>query len=218
MTDSNRNIKDELARIAPELAPILAKDSGFRVPDRYFAENPEKMISLARIRETDRKESPFRVPDDYFETLSERLQSRISTEEGNEDLPSDYFENLPSAILQKIRKEEQSDNEKASGRIINLQIRRALAVAALISGLAFAIWAIVNKPSVSPEKQISEVSTSELENYLSDQIEYLNDDELSSILSTDSEYLPASGGTDTDEGEFEDYLENVDLTTIEDIL
>ncbi|WP_445956429.1 hypothetical protein [Yeosuana sp.] len=53
------------------------KETGFRVPDNYFKDFEDTLLSELKLKETVGK-SGFKVPADYFESLDESIYSSIS--------------------------------------------------------------------------------------------------------------------------------------------
>lgn len=90
----------------------------FTVPNGYFDELNERILSAVKLDELKNTISPdcFTVPDGYFETLGNNIQSRIAVEEFlNEEqgftVPENYFENLNSNIQSRIVVEEHLNEE-----------------------------------------------------------------------------------------------------------
>ncbi|GEM_PF-3113562 len=228
MTTDKKKRNEELKRTAPRLAALLQRQNPFRIPDGYFEENLKKLPLLTAESPTPdfadgRK--PFRLPEDYFENPDERILSRIKdSEESRESaLPEGYFESLPHKIINRIHEEEKAvEVRKGAGRIRMIRSRtiRALAAAAVLAGLVLS-YGILTRQS-SEEKVIAglnSVSTAELESYLTDQLDHLNEEELNTVIDPDESLMPDYEKELINEDELQDFiLEDMDITTIEDIL
>lgn len=55
------------------------KDSGFKVPEGYFGEFEDRMMTRLTLTEGKFEENPFKVPENYFKELSGRLMENVNT-------------------------------------------------------------------------------------------------------------------------------------------
>jgi len=228
MTTDKKNRNEELKRTAPRLAALLQRQNPFRIPEGYFEENIKKLSLLTAETSAPgfaEGGKPFRLPEDYFENLDKRILWRIkeSEESGESELPKEYFETLPGKIINRIHEEEKAgEAKKGAGRIRMIRSRavRALAAAAVLAGLVLS-YGILTRQS-SEEKVIAglnSVSTAELESYLTDQLEHLDEEELNTVIDPDESLMPDYEKELINEDELQDFiLEDMDITTIEDIL
>ena len=90
------------------------------------------------------KENPFGVPEGYFEGFSERLQERISKEDGLTEnpfgVPEGYFEGFAGRLQERIQEE---DSSRVPVRRMFGGARSRIAMAAAVVGLALISYSIV---------------------------------------------------------------------------
>ncbi len=221
-------MNEELKSLAPRLAALLKKQNPFRVPDSYFEENLKKLQSLTAESPDPELADPrksFRIPEDYFEGLDERILSRIKESEANgqDEVPEGYFESLPDKILNRVREEQASpagETGESSGRIVRINRIKTLAAAAVIAGLVLTYGILARQSNESKViAGLHSVSTAELETYLTDQLDNLDEEELNTVIDLNESMMMDNEKELLNEDELEDFLlEDMDITTIEDIL
>jgi hypothetical protein len=83
-------------------------DNPFTVPDGYFDNLADRIVSFKNLSELADKETGFTVPKNYFEELSSNIQSRVAierianTNNNGFDVPEGYFDNLAHQIKSRI--------------------------------------------------------------------------------------------------------------------
>lgn len=89
---------DDLSKHAPALFELKGKQEGFVVPQNYFAELTDRVVSMTVIP----KDGGLVVPENYFEELPEYISAVVNlpSESGLTE-PTDYFEELPGLIEAK---------------------------------------------------------------------------------------------------------------------
>ncbi len=221
-------MNEELKRLAPRLTALLKKQNPFRVPDNYFEKNLKKLQSLTSDTPDPEFADPrksFRIPEDYFESLDERILSRIKKSEANgqDEVPERYFESLPDKILNRVREEQAPLAGETGGRrsrIVRINWIRTLAAAAVISGLVLTYGILARQSNESKViAGLNSLSTAELETYLTNHLDNLDEEELNTVIDPNGSMMPDNEEELLKEDELEDFLlEDMDLTTIEDML
>jgi hypothetical protein len=91
-----------------KLPDLVGKANPFAVPEGYFEELDECIMSAVRMDELKSNMPDFTVPGEYFEQLAGNIQARIAVEEMANTketgfaLPAGYFENLSDNIKSRI--------------------------------------------------------------------------------------------------------------------
>lgn len=211
--------------------------SPFTVPEGYFSELEERILSEVSVR-TLTEEPPFQAPEGYFESFEERILGAIKTEEFPKEQPfkasEDYFSELENQILGKISLEKISKKEafqlpsddyfeKMEAKILektvgkkqspflevfrNKKIFRYAASAIIISGLGFGFYKYQEKPA----DQFAQISSEEMVAYLADQP--LTDTDLEMIVTEtgDLNIEPTTTLETVSENEIMKYLEENDI-------
>ncbi|WP_051205293.1 hypothetical protein [Salinimicrobium xinjiangense] len=55
------------------------KDAGFKVPEGYFENFEDRMMTRLTFSEGELEKNPFRVPDNYFDELENRVMKNVET-------------------------------------------------------------------------------------------------------------------------------------------
>ena len=155
-------IENELRDMSPVLAEI-PKNNVFSVPDGYFNELPDRMLSIteSKVFRPLVPVQPFNdVPSGYFEHLSDNILQKVKSgsvapnmPETTSDIlapvrhmnvfeiPAGYFDQLATSILKKVT----SGN---TGKLVPFNSRKRIiqfAAAAMITGLiALGIYSVNN--------------------------------------------------------------------------
>jgi hypothetical protein len=182
------NKVNEITEELKEMGSVLAdmpRVMPYSVPDNFF-ENFENSLHEA-ISETSEaasntdwgKSMPYEVPDNYFETLTESIVANSVHQEKSGTVPYGYFEQLPERML-ALAKAEEARTKKA--KIISLQGYRMfrqmkwVAAAALILGIGFGSYRLINSRHSDPEKMLSAVPSNDIREYLQQHIYRLDVD------------------------------------------
>lgn len=221
-------MNEELKSLAPQLAALLKKQNPFRVPDNYFEENLKKLQSLTADTPDPEFADPgksFRIPKGYFEGLDQRILLRIkeSEESRQNEVPEGYFESLPDKILNRVRKEQApsaSETGERTSRIVRINWMKTLAAAAVIAGLVLTYGILTQQSNESKViAGLHSISTAELETYLTSQLDHLDEEEINTVIDLNESMMLEKEKELLNEDELEDFLlEDMDITTIEDIL
>lgn len=98
------NDSEPLKRVNP--------NNPFTVPDSYFNELNERIVSGIRLKDLKQNaQQEFTVPENYFTELSGNIISRINIEQALNQptgftTPNNYFESLTAQIQSRVRVEE----------------------------------------------------------------------------------------------------------------
>jgi hypothetical protein len=98
------NDSEPLKRVSP--------NNPFTVPDGYFNELNERIVSGIRLNDLKQNsQQEFTVPENYFNELSGTIMSRINIEQALNQptgftTPDNYFEDLTAQIQSRVRVEE----------------------------------------------------------------------------------------------------------------
>ncbi|MEY2828145.1 MAG: hypothetical protein RIQ33_3 [Bacteroidota bacterium] len=114
---TNTSIQNELEQISAIVAEI-AKQHVFKVPENYFNQMHEQILSKINVAEEDilmySKSNPFNTPQGYFENLADVILLHITSSQTSEKeideskilnfiTPDNYFENFSESILSKVK-------------------------------------------------------------------------------------------------------------------
>lgn len=90
----------------------LSKENIFKVPNGYFEELPDMILSQVKLNLHQKNTQGFKIPNSYFENLSSKILSKINDKQlySLESLPKtnifrtpeNYFEDLEGRISDKI--------------------------------------------------------------------------------------------------------------------
>lgn len=95
-----------------ELLKKVTPGNPFTVPDGYFNELNERIVSGIRLNDLKQNsQQEFTVPENYFNELNGHIMSRINIEEALNQptgftTPDNYFEDLTTQIQSRIKVEE----------------------------------------------------------------------------------------------------------------
>ena len=155
MQKSN-NIIDELRGIS-EVVANLAVDQPFIVPEGYFDQFPQQMLTLLKGDQDEHTPSfagdnktgdPYSVPGDYFENLAGNILNRVQASSAEEtpeyispvlskinkqlpfSLPEGYFDDMPANVVAGIQAIEfvESTLEIVSPQLLELKQRTVYTV------------------------------------------------------------------------------------------
>ena len=163
----------------------LRAESDFSVPQNYFDELTSNIQSRINIEAyVNNEEHGHAVPQDYFNNFGEQINARILVEEtaGAEEsfsIPAGYFEGLNKAILnQTVNQEVVKVKHKTIVRKLyatnTFKYAAAACLAVFLGGtlLLSRLSAPANDHNSSfLHKQLSTVSTSDIQSYLQDDVD-----------------------------------------------
>lgn len=149
---------------APLLAAITKTDT-FKVPDSYFENLSDQIISKIHLDELDNHTEGFTTPENYFEQLRQNITASISLENIKEEnsgfsVPVFYFEKSKQTILNKV----QSKPSK-KGNIFNLNVVRYAAAACILLSTSIGIYFNIQRTQ-SVSYQLSKLADEDIESYL----------------------------------------------------
>lgn len=184
--ENTSEILKELQIISPYLAE-MAKVNVFDVPDHYFDELSEKIVTTVFLHQDEKNEAQH-VPDGYFDSLSNKILARIKNSKiesaGDEikaispvlysiknnnvfSVPDQYFEGLKDKITDKL------NNKKAKvvsmGSVRNWWKYAAAAVVA--GGITVGSWQIFNNRSMTDNNEAL-TSSAKTPNYIKLSFQY----------------------------------------------
>ncbi len=227
--ENQKQIEEELRRIAPELAKIPRKNP-FSVPENYFAENKNRLLGLFSALAEDSSSGPkkegFTVPEGYFEQLPGLIMARIEAEENPKEeirsvapvlaglqgqnpfrVPDNYFAELKRKLYGRTRSVRPLFN-KVAGMV-------SLAAALLV--VAVVTFQLLTNHPVSEENLNADAIAEFMENNINDfdetvLVNALDEETIDRLYKQES----ASG---LEEDELNDWLEqNLDLEILEEEL
>jgi hypothetical protein len=160
----------------------LKSDKGFTVPENYFDELSNNIQSRINIEAYVNNDAHgHAVPQDYFLNLEQQINARILVEEtiGEEEhftVPADYFDKLNKAILNKTVNQEIVKRKGIVRRMLSPTVFKYAAAASVL--LVIGTGLLLNQPaapiahnSTFLHKQLSTVSTSDIQSYLQDDVD-----------------------------------------------
>ncbi len=173
---SNQHILNELNEISQTVAN-LPDLPVFTVPENYFAEFPEKLMSIIREDAKDetnlispllggiKRTTPFSVPEGYFSSLERNLTKLVAAESEHLSVsPMALSESKGSAtkpetvVLPKSVSVEAT-GENVSGRVISISPARQVyrfAMAAAVAGIiGLSAWFYVHQEEEKPVAQVN---------------------------------------------------------------
>lgn len=198
--------KKELHKIAPTLSKITAKNHGFNVPEGYFDNFEDDVISNLKVQNLPKKEA-FNTPDNYFDTLEDliitKLKSEVIQKNKNTSVPKDYFKHIEEQVLQKtIHKPKKVIKLNSTYKKLIPLVAVAASLLLIFtlnnyknSNISFdnlatsEIESWIDNGNIDSYDIISNISENELENEsytedISDKdvLEYLNNEDLNEII------------------------------------
>ena len=98
---------DDLSKHAPLLDKIRAKGDGFVVPENYFDESAQQIITLAKFSDAVNSQQPtdngFTAPENYFEELADRIIALVNLSAAdNRELKTDNPFNVPEFYFNEL--------------------------------------------------------------------------------------------------------------------
>jgi len=163
----------------------LRSENDFAVPQNYFDELSSNILSRINIEEyVNNDEHGHTVPQEYFNNFEEQINARILVEEtmGAEEsfsVPAGYFEGLNKAILNKTVNQDMV-KRKSQGIVRRMYATNTFkyAVAACFAVLVGGTLVISRYTDTTTDhnstflhKQLSTVSTSDIQSYLQDDVD-----------------------------------------------
>ena len=236
MENRSTEILDELKAISPLLA-AMEKVNVFIVPDEYFSDLDERILTTVFIHR-DEKKNLQKVPEGYFDALPAKILSKIKVEknesateeikalspalfylkeENTFAVPENYFDDLSDRILNKINGKE---TEVVS--ISSVKKWWKYAAAAVITGvIAISSLQIFNHTSNSNKKEIIAASVS-IPDYIKESSQYKTPEKLNQGIASLSDdeivnYLETTGSI-LDEETITKNLDAKDLPNADDYL
>ena len=97
----------KLKHIAPILASLQNKETGFKVPETYF-----DTVENSVINKIDKvslpKNTGYILPDNYFDTIEDKLLSKLNENlEDKQSVPENYFETFEDIVIERIAKDKK---------------------------------------------------------------------------------------------------------------
>lgn len=213
MNKRQQEILDELEHIAPTLL-TLRQHRPMRVPDGYFGQNTEQLVAhvkaLQQIKAT-ADHQPLRTPDSYFSSFATNLIDRIKSEE-NLDVPTGHIVEHDHAARQGTGPITASGSWPVSRAM-------ATAIAAMLTGAIILLALLLKPPMPSPGSisSIETIPTEALEIYVEGNIQAFDEQSFTPFMTEDDQF-PFSEEEMTTE-QLEEFLnEDIDLTTLEEML
>lgn len=164
------------------------KNSGFSIPEKYFEELEECVVSEISTLKLPTKKTPFNIPTDYFSKLEDEILTKITSEENT----------LPKKRKYVILLQER--------------IKTIIPYASVASILLFIGAYFFN--NYGNKTTIDDITIDDLENWYGSGYENINNTEMIMILETsdfDNEEITSVNITDET---IENYLNSVDTNTL----
>ncbi len=142
--------KKELAHIAPTLARLQNKSTGFKVPIAYFDTVETSVFNLLSKKSISAKPT-YILPESYLMSKKRTYTSKIDDTIPETDLsvPDSYFESVEDKVFARLKKEKR--NKKFN--IKRYWIPVAIAASFLV------VFAIYNPFSFKNNKEYAEVAS-----------------------------------------------------------
>jgi len=115
--------QEELHKIAPTLS-LIPKTSSFEVPEYYFDEVENTVLSKWKLDALDLKKdtSIFKTPANYFDNLETVVISKLKAEkaqlEQENRIPKDYFETIEDRVFETLKSERKTISIKTIGKFL----------------------------------------------------------------------------------------------------
>ena len=202
LNEMNENWQEE----APTLAAVEKKNP-FTVPEGYFAEMEEQVLSRITISEFDNNNSLFIVPEDYFQTLQERVGALSQLEQLKApeafSVPEGYFTNLEERIKSKLSTDQTQESKPKVRRLFSSWSTYA-AAASIIIAIGLGVYFGNKNTNSDIEAQIAALPAEEIVDYL--QL-YSDAGDAPIILESLGDEAPLTElGSEVSEQEIEQYL------------
>lgn len=100
---------EDLKHIAPILASLQNKGTGFTSPPTYF-DSIENRVFDTLFTDSLPQESGSSIPDNYFDELEDKVISRLNlsdTATKKDDIPKGYFDALENRVFKRLEKEDK---------------------------------------------------------------------------------------------------------------
>ncbi len=183
----------ELKHIAPILAKIQKKGSGFSIPENYFDEI-ENAISDKLFTATLSNTSGHKIPENYLEQLENTVLSKLEKEQTpNQKVPKGYFDSIEDQVFNQLALEDKP-------KVISLKKYWIPVAAAAAASLALLV-SIYNPFSTNQNIKVSEI-----EQWIDEGNIELNSYEIAELYSDELENISIENTINTDD--LEDYLNN----------
>lgn len=195
-----REITDELKAIAPMLAEGFQRHP-WSLPTGYFNQLEQQVRNRITVK--------HQVPEGYFEQLPDQVMARIRASEQAQAIPST---NTPSA---NRTAEAQPVRPQAKVFVLSPQLRWA-AAAAIVAIISLALIRLLNTPeSNTPNATLSTTPDEAIANYVMENIDQWNTEELAKHADISDITLIDSTATQN----LEEYLiQDTDISELEDLL
>jgi hypothetical protein len=97
----------ELQHIAPILAEIQKKGSGFSIPENYFDEI-ENSISDKLFTDSLSKNSGYKIPENYFDQIENTVLSELAKKTiPSQKIPEGYFDTIEDNVFERLALENK---------------------------------------------------------------------------------------------------------------
>ena len=184
----------DLKHIAPTLAILQNKGTGYALPNKYF-EGVEANFYNELYTENLPNDLGQKTPDGYFNEVEYKVLSKLSLQEKeilNSNLPKDYFDTLEDRVFERLENEQEQEEKTRSLKKYWFPV----AIAA-----SFILFISIYKPF----KQVVKLEISEIEAYIYAGNLDLNTYEIAEFYEAELNELTVDKHINSDE--LEDYLE-----------
>lgn len=181
----DNTIQEELKEISPFIA-TLSKSNVYDVPENYFTEFSQHIISIAKANSTllsEISETPFNIPNGYFtifpQTITKLITNKNSSiseieNELNEVAPllntisKKYVYNVPENYFKTLEINNSSSNNKIKSKHSKIKRWMLYAVAAAFTSIAVvsAVHFIKTSKAINLHNELAKTSDDDLNDYL----------------------------------------------------
>lgn len=182
-------ILKKLKHIAPILASLKNKETGFKVPETYF-DTVENSVINKKDKVSLPKNTGYILPVNYFDTLEDKVFSKLDENlEDKQSVPENYFTTFEDIVIERIAKDKKSISIK------KLWIPTAIAASLVL------IFSIYNPISSKNNIVVTEVNQWIEEGYLG-----MDSYDIAEFFNPDLETLDLENTINTDD--LENYIKN----------
>ncbi len=181
--EKQNDILNELAELNSPLAGMSRK-MPYQLPEGYFDKLSDHLITVLVYEDepvTDLgNETPFEVPEGYFDLFPSVMFDIVHQQQAKQSVPEGYFDTLPANILATVRSMEHPAKTialPAKNRTIWKSITWT-AAAVLILTLGLLGYNTYNTNHLSAEQNLSKVSASLVDEYVTTHIDDFEAEEL----------------------------------------
>jgi hypothetical protein len=199
--------KKKLNSVAPILSELKHKENCFKVPNNYFNNFEEQILSETKLLNFNIKNNNFfKIPNNYFDGVEtiviSKLKAEIIQENKEKAVPKNYFDSVEDAVLTKINASKKLTISKS----ILLKFISPVAIAA-------SLLLIFNIFYQSKKITFETISTSEIDHWVENNLMEAESYQIANIYDEVTLELTNFGESITDEDVL-NYLHQEDIDNL----